>query len=210
MRQQRRRVLVDPRFRTGNGRHRQRHLPDETARAGRHHPHPVGQRDGLGHVVGDHQHRQAPGALLFEQQLVHLRLQADVQRRKGLIQQQQVRLQHQRTRQRRPALHAPRELVGKLRQRHVIQPQRMTHGHGPGRTGAPVHPARLQAQCNVVERGLPGQQVRTLKEHGGTAETVAYLAILHVQQPGTQMQQRALAAARWPHQCQRLPGRQAQ
>ena len=126
---------------------------------------------------------------------MHLRLQADVQRREGLIQQQQIGREHQCPRQCGAALHATRELMRKLRQRHVVQPQQIAHVRGLRQTLAPGHTLCLQPQRDVVQRGLPGQQGGLLEQHGGTGKAVVDLAGAHIQQPGTQVQQRALAAA---------------
>ena len=74
--------------------------------------HPVGQQDGLVDVVGDQQHgRVVPGAQLPDQ-VVHADAGQGVEGAEGLVQQQQLRLAHQRPGQGHPLGLAPREGLG--------------------------------------------------------------------------------------------------
>ena len=81
-------------------------------RAVQHHDDAVGQRQRLGLVVGDEDHRHA-GLLLHPLQLgPHLQPQPRVEVRQRLVQQQHLRLHHHRPRQRHALLLAARQLAG--------------------------------------------------------------------------------------------------
>ena len=106
-------------------RHIDRHVADDPARPGAEHQHAVRKVECLVHVVGDQQGGEAAG--LPEPQ--QLSLQGDTGQRvelaQRLVQQQQRRLVHQRTGQRRPLGHAAGELVGmRPAQRRSGQPVR--------------------------------------------------------------------------------------
>ncbi len=64
--------------------------------------HPVGQRDGFVDVVGHEQHTEAVLTPEVEQQRAHAQPGQRVERAERLVEQQQVRLGHQRTGQRNP------------------------------------------------------------------------------------------------------------
>ena len=74
-----------------------------------HDQHPVGQLDGLFHVVGDQQHPESVTAPQLEQQRAHGKPGQRIQRPEGLIEQQQLGLGHQRPRQRYPLCLAARQ-----------------------------------------------------------------------------------------------------
>ncbi len=175
-----------------------------------HHQDAIGQAHGFHQVVGDHQHTHVAGGLLGQQQGIEFFLEADVQRGEGFVEQQQVRLQHQRPGQRNAALHAARQLVRKLAQVAMRQAQPERQGFGPPQSLAFADVAGLQAQGNVVEGGFPGQQVGLLEHAGGIGEAVLDLPVLHIQQAGAQVQQSGLAAAGRSDQGDHFTGVQAE
>jgi hypothetical protein len=73
--------------------------------------HVVGQIARERDVVGDEHHRDAKVRLQPLEQVHDLGLDADVQRRRGLVQDHELRVQRQRHRDRHPLLHAAAELV---------------------------------------------------------------------------------------------------
>ena len=99
---------------------------DDAARV--HHGDAIGHLDGRADVVRDEDHGHARLALQFAQQQEDLDLHGGIERRRGLVGQQQARPARQRQRDHRALAHAARELVrigvessGGLRDLHAIE-----------------------------------------------------------------------------------------
>ena len=79
--------------------------------AGVHHEHVVGDLGDEAEIVRDQDDRGAELGLQAPHQVDDLRLHGDVERRRRLVRDQQLRIQRQRHRDHRPLPHAARELV---------------------------------------------------------------------------------------------------
>ena len=82
---------------------------DDLARI--HDRNPIGQVGHDAQVMGDQQHRHATRAGQLAHQIEHLALHGHVQRRRGLIRDQQLRFARQRHRDHDPLSHAAGKLV---------------------------------------------------------------------------------------------------
>jgi len=142
--------------------------------------------------------------------MLHLDAGQRVQRTQGFVQQQQAWLVDQRAGQGHalllPAGQGRRPLVGAFGQTHLGQ-----------RLFGPWPPVAEQAQADVVDHSLPGQQARVL-EHQPHLFAVVRQALAGavdgapawLVQPGQQAQQGALAAAAAPDHGDELARRDVQ
>ena len=142
--------------------------------------------------------------------MLHLDPGQGVQRTQRFIQQQQPRLVNQRAGQRYalllPTGQGRRPFIGTFGQADRVQ---RLQGLGP--------PVAGQAQADVVDHPLPGQQTRVLEHQADiTARrrqsriTGAQYATAGLIQPGQQAQQGALAATTAANHRNELPGGNAQ
>ncbi len=124
------------------------------------HEDPIGERDGLVHIVGHEQHGRIVGAPQLQHQFVHLDAGQGVERRKGLIQQQEFGFADQGPRERRPLRLAPRQRGGPgfdpVAQAHLAQ--------GCFRPAADI--AAAKAQSHIAPHPLPRHQPGVLEHHG--------------------------------------------
>ena len=144
----------------------ERHLEvaDDAARAGAHHQHPGRQEHRLVDRVGDEQRGEAL-ALEQAEQLVVQPFAGDlVERAERLVEQEDLRLEHQRAGQRGAHLHAAGELLRVLLLEPVQADEvRSRRRHGACRS-APVDAFELGEQLDVALHGAPLQQ-RGVLEH---------------------------------------------
>ncbi len=197
-------------------RHRRAHLLQHALVQ---HGHAVGRGHGFFLVVRDEDGRQPQAALHGQQLLAHLHAQRLVQVGQGLVQQQHLRLDHQRARQRHPLLLPARELVGHALAvaGQVHQRQGFVHPAAYlGRRHAPLHQAeghvvahaQVRPQCVVLEHhahlALPGLQ------RADVAPVDQQLPVLVPRKAGNRPQQGALARTRRPQQGKKLAWRDVQ
>ncbi|MNF93199.1 hypothetical protein D3C84_758670 [compost metagenome] len=169
--------------------------------------HPVGNRHRFTDVMGHQQHGEA--VLLPEplDQLLHFNAGQGIQGAQRLIQQQQARLVDQRPGQGHPLLlpagQRCRPFVGAIRQPYGVQSVQRS-----------LAPVALEAEANVVDHFLPGQQTRFLKHQASVFPRLAERrgsgqqhAIRRLIEAGEQAQQCAFTAAATPHHRDELTGR---
>ncbi len=166
-----------------------------------HHQHGVGEVDRLGQAVGDEEYRLAGLFPDVEQVVPHAGARLLVERRKGLVHQDQTRVLREAARDGDALPHAARQLVRivvrKFAQAHELEQRRATLA--PRRA---VHPAQVEREFHVGERGFPRQQRRVLEHHPdlvrhGCANALAFDARLPARrrdQAGEDLEQRGLAA----------------
>ena len=139
--------------------------------AGVHHDDLIGQVRDDSEVVGDHDDGGAELVLQGLHDLQHLGLHGDVERRGGLVRDEQLGIQRHRHRDHRALPHTAGELVREvihppIRLRDAYQPEQI-HGPGPGlglRHGVVVQPDHLHdLPADLVERVQAGQRV--LEDH---------------------------------------------
>ena len=130
--------------------------------------------------------------------------------RERLVHQQDVRLDRQRARKAAALLHAAGHLVGKciLEAGQADQLDEFRHLAFDVRFRCARHP---QAIGDVLEHGLPGKQPEVLEHHGDAGDRLGHafvadpdLAGIVRQQAVDAAQQRGLAAARRPDDCDDL------
>jgi acyl-CoA hydrolase len=139
---------------------------------------PLAHEDGLLDVVGDQDQGQGLFFLQTPGQLLQVLPGGRIQRREGLVHQQQVRLQHQGAGDGRPLALPPRDLPRVIIP-HGGQPQALQPGvHRPldlrhrrvRRRVTPVRPVEAtdaQAQGDVLPYRGPGQEPVILKDQAG-------------------------------------------
>ena len=94
-------------------------------------------------VVRDEQHRQPAAESQFVQQIEYRRLDGDIERRRGLVEDHEVWVADQRGRDQRTLLHAAAQLV-RIRARYgfgMLQSHFRQCGNGPVTRGGFAHPA---------------------------------------------------------------------
>jgi hypothetical protein len=137
-----------------------------------HDQHPVGEVDGLGHVVSnvDHGFTRFPPHL--GDQLLHLVAGHGVEGREGLVHEQHGRVVGEGARDGDPLLHAPRKVVRigirELFQLH--QPELLQGDALALRFSDALH---LQAEGDVAERRAPGKELGEILEHDAAILPVA-------------------------------------
>ncbi|MNN13011.1 hypothetical protein D3C81_1260270 [compost metagenome] len=172
--------------------------------------HSIGHGNRFADVVGDQQHGEAMLAPQTFDQLLHLDPGQSVQRAERLIQQQQPWLMDQRPGQGYTLLLATgqrrRPFIGTIGQADRFQCLQRTWP-----------PSARQAQANVVDDLLPGQQTRILEHQAGFLAgigqrrgTCQQLAGAGLVEPCQQAQQGALAAAAATDDGDELPRRDVQ
>ena len=150
----------------------ERHLvvADDATGPSRHDDDPGGEEHGLLDAVGDEQ----PGELLVleqAQQFVVQALAGDlVERTEGFVEQEHLRLQHQRAGQRAAHLHTARQLLGVLGL-VADEVDQLDRCLGLGEASGLVHALQFGVQFDVALHGAPGQQ-RGVLEHIADARPV--------------------------------------
>ena len=142
--------------------------------AARQDDHPVGDEDGLGDRVRD-QHDRRAGALPEAEQLrVEAFARQGVERAERLVQQQHLRLAHERAGDRRPLAHAARELarVGARRTRSG-RPCSSSCARALASRGSAT-PASSSGKATLSMRRPPGQQARLLEDEADARVGVTY------------------------------------
>ena len=172
--------------------------------------HPLRQPHRLADVVG-HEQRSSCRGLPDAQELALQHVAGDrVERRERLVHQQEARLvgagrRGQRPRERHPLPHAARQLVRPLAALAVEPDQRQQRlGPLPPLTAADA--GELQGQLHVAARREPRQQRGLLEHERRPRRAQVDLAGGRFLQPGDEVEQRRLAAARRAEQADELAG----
>ena len=178
---------------------------DDPARPARQQHDPVAEADRLADVVGDEEHGQArvppePFELVVEQ------VTGDgVEGAEGLVHQQEsaswARARASATRWRIPPDSSWGRLSAKA-PRWTISSSSATRR----RRSALGDLAQPEGQLDVAGHGQPGKQGGVLEHQGGVAAGHAHGARRRAVEPGDQVEQGALAAARRAHQADELAG----
>ncbi|MNE25039.1 hypothetical protein D3C80_1183550 [compost metagenome] len=186
-------------------------LPDGGTGAVGHHDDAIGEQHRLVHVVGDHDDGVAKLRLDRHQGILQMGPGQGVEGAERLVHQQHLGGERQRPGDTDPLFHAPRQLVGHL-------PAGVIHLH---QGEVVVHPLRhrplvrlhlAHRQRHVLLDAEPGQQGVVLEHHGPLGPRPRHLAAIEddaaqgrLQQPGHQVEHRALAAARVTYEGDELP-----
>ena len=177
--------------------------------------HAVAQVNGFFKVMGDKQHRQAAVAHQARDLVLQALARHGVQRAKGLVHHDQLRLLRQAARNLHPLLHAAREL-----RREFARVFGQAHGgqhfgnaHGPL---CGLDAGRFQRQADVVGHGAPRQQGAAIvlehKRHvarraGNRLPMALDRAAAGCHKTRRRAQQRGLAAARGANHADELAAR---
>ena len=154
-------------------------------------------------MAGKHQGHVRALVGKFVDQCLDLTLGVRVQAGGGLVQQQHLRRKRPGPRQGHALLLPARQRAG-VAQRQVGQPHALQRGAGARHGIKPGHTAQPQAQHDVAQH-RHAHQVRALEQHGLAHLRVAqHLPACGRGQAMQHAQQRALAAAVGPHQCNTL------
>src|SRR2546428_1519253 len=166
---------------------------------------PVGQRNRLLEIVRDEYHRLAVGGPQLEQLVLHQLPRLNVERRKRLVHEQNLRIQDEHLRERDALAHSTGELVGVA----LVEPAEANArqpGVTPFKSLFPRHTAKFQAG-NDIFYGVAPRHERLGLEHVARARVDpterasehAYRADRGLEQPGGDVEQGRLAAARGAH-----------
>ena len=171
-------------------------------RARRHDHDAVRQRDRLLEVVGNEQHRLAIGAPQLQQQIAHDLPGLGIERAERLVHQQDLGIADQH-------LGQPDALALPARQhmRIAVAERRKTHRREPGlrafQRALARHARYLQANGDIVDRGLPGKQRIGLEEIAGITVQPGQWLVEDLdrsggwlQKPGGDVEQRGFSASR--------------
>src|SRR5437773_6004326 len=171
---------------------------------GKHH-YSVGQRNRLLEVVRDEYHRLAVGGPQLEQLVLHQLPRLNVERRKRLVHEQNLRIQYEHLRERDALAHSTGELVGvalaESGEANAVQP-----GVTPFKSLFPRHAAKFQTG-NDIFYGVAPRHERLGMEHlararvdpAERASEHGYRAGRGLEQSGSDVEQGRLAAARGAH-----------
>ena len=138
----------------------------DRARARRHHEHAGREEDRLQHGVRDEEPRELLGREEAHELLLQALAQQLVDGRERLVEEQQLGPGHERTSERRPHLHAARELVRQV----VLEARQSDELQGVLRQRAPLllrHAVELRVELHVAHEVAPGEQVRLLEHAAG-------------------------------------------
>ena len=131
-------------------------LRDSTWTPGHHH-HPIAQEQCLADVVGDEDHRLMGGRPDRLEEAVHLGSGLCIQRSKGLVHQEHLRVHRQRARQADPHPHAARELMGE-RIFEVLKLHLGQKAVGSFSCGTARETFGAKGEGDVLPCGQPGKQ----------------------------------------------------
>jgi len=180
--------------------------------AGAEHHHAVAHGNGFVQVVRDEEHGFFLGLPQVQNLVFHELAGLDVQRGEGLVHQDDVWIEHEGLCQAGALAHAATHLV-----RVAVAERAQAHAAKPVlglRAGFTLwHTTELQARHDVFQRGAPGHEAFGLEHVARTGVDTsqwlakdAHRALAGHQQPGRDVEQRALAAAGGPHHADELPG----
>jgi len=154
--------------------------------------------------VGHHDHRAGELAQQGEQQLLHSDARLRIERREGLVEDEQPRLGDEGARERHALAHALRKLgrVAVQRVGETDLAQRLGGALAPFLAG---HATHLERQLDIAQRVAPRQQRIARQRIGGLAAARLrrragddQAARREVLQPGHHVEKRGLAAAARP------------
>ena len=167
------------------------------------HDDPAGQEHGLGHRVGHEQRGERTAGEQRHQLVVQPLAGQLVQRPERLVEQEQLRLEHQRAGQRRPHPHAARQRRGPraVEPGQAHQVQHPLHPAPPLRAGDAL---QLGEQLDVARHRPPRQQRRVLEDVAEPAGRDVHRPRRRGLESRHQPQQRALAASRRAHDAHEL------
>ncbi len=145
---------------------------DDLARgAGLHDPPALHQRDAVAdleclvEIVADKDDGAPQPGLKLQQLILKAGADQRVERREGLIHQQDRRLGGKSAREPHALLHAPRQLAhlapAPLRQPHEVELRRDAAG-----ALGPRHAREFEAEAHILGHRPPGQKAELLKDHG--------------------------------------------
>ncbi|MNM93028.1 hypothetical protein D3C81_1053890 [compost metagenome] len=175
-----------------------------------------GEEYGFFDVVGNQEHRLGGALPDLQQQLLHLLAGEGVEGAEGFVHQQHARVGSERAGQADTLLLAARELpdAALFKTAKIDQCE-----HFPGASFAfvPGNTGQLQAEADVGQHVLPGQQRVVLEHHAALGARAFDRHAVEGDAPGAgfdetgnQVQQRSLATAGRAEGDQQLPGPQAQ
>nr|GEU28124.1 hypothetical protein [Tanacetum cinerariifolium] len=180
-------------------------LADGGGRAVGHHDDAVRQQHGFIDIVRDHHHGGPGGRNDLEQFVLQVGARQCIECAERFVHQQHLRFHGQRAGDAHPLLHAARDFVRALRFRRR-QPHQCQSGHGALaqlRFRFRLAEHAFDAEMDVFVAGEPRQQRMVLEHHralrrrsGDFAAGAQQHAVAGEQQPGDEVQQRRLAAAR--------------
>ncbi len=189
---------------------------DDLARVGRQQDQIGGEKDRFFDVVSNQEYRFGRAPPDLQQQLLHLFAREGIQRAEGFIHQQHARVGRQGTGQAHTLLLA----TGELPDAAAVETGQVDQGeHFPGAhfTLRPGYAGQFEAEADVGQHVLPGQQGVVL-EHHATFGTGAFDGHAiegdapgrGLDETGNQVQQRGLATAGRPESHQQLLGPQVE
>src|SRR6185312_7988518 len=133
-----------------------------------HHRDAVAELDRLGDVVGDEQRRLVQGAADLQDLVAEQHARLLVERREGLVHQQDLRPRGQRARDRRALAHAAREL-GRKALGEAVEPDEVQKVGGALQPLAPWHARHLERKGDILDAGEPGESRLLLEYHADVA-----------------------------------------
>ncbi len=139
--------------------------------------HPLGQHQGLLHIVGDQQHREASALPELQQKILHGLTNLQIQGAKGLIEEQHLGIGGQGAGDGDPLLHSARELTGQL-SGCILQTHHLEEVGGALFDVALRQALQAHAKGNVLSRTQPRVEAVFLKNHAAIrARTLNGLSI---------------------------------
>ena len=153
-----------------------------------HHQDTVGKHDGLVDIMRNQQDTGPVGGYQFADESVHANAGQCIQRGKGFVEQEKLRLLNQSARQGHALRLSAREVA-----RPVVEAFAESH-FGECRRGPFACIRRLKAQRYVAPETVPRQQAMLLKNDGRTARRHDATTVDRIK-PGERPQQRGLAAS---------------
>ena len=167
----------------------------------RHDHHAVGERDRLLQIVGHEQHRLAVGVPQFQQEIAHDLAGLGIERPERLVHQQYLGIADQDLREADALALAARQHV-RIAVAERAEPDRRQPALRALQRHRPRRALDLEADGDIVDRGLPGKQRIGLKQIAGIAVEPGQRLVENphrargrLQQPGGDVEQRRFPAA---------------